>query len=206
VARSKTAKKSPARARPRRANEEASALAGAPPKNPRCKAKTARGKPCRGRAVTGSDLCVAHLRRNGRRSTLTDDITERITAVLRSGGYVQAAASAASVPVRTYNHWLERGDPEGSDPKDEPYRVFREKVERAVAEGEAVNVALISRAAQKDWKAAAWLLERRHPDRWAGPRGRSLNSSIHPDDFAAGEMSSGPDVVDDQVGPDGRPI
>jgi hypothetical protein len=199
-------KDSPASARARRAKEEPSALAGAPPKSGRCEAKTARGKPCRGHAVTGTNLCVAHLRRNGRKSTLTDEITERIVSVLRSGGYAQAAAAAAGVPVRTYNHWLERGDPEGTSKNDAPYREFREKVERAIAEGEAVTVGLISRAALKDWKAAAWLLERRHPDRWAGPRGRRMDSSIHPGDFAEGEPSSGPDVVDDQVGPDGRPL
>jgi hypothetical protein len=33
-----------------------------------------------------------------------------------------------------------------------------------------------------------------------------MNSSIHPDDFAAGEQSNGQQVIDDQVGPDGRPL
>jgi hypothetical protein len=32
---------------------------------------------------------------------------------------------------------------------------------------EARLVVLISRAALVDWKAAAWLLERRHPERWS---------------------------------------
>jgi len=32
---------------------------------------------------------------------------------------------------------------------------------------EARAVVLILRAAQTDWRASAWWLERRHPERWA---------------------------------------
>jgi hypothetical protein len=30
-------------------------------------------------------------------------------------------------------------------------------------------IALVAHAAQRDWRAAAWLLERQHPERWARP-------------------------------------
>jgi hypothetical protein len=45
-------------------------------------------------------------------------------------------------------------------------REFSDAVERAVAEAEARDVALIARAAEKNWQAAAWRLERRAPARW----------------------------------------
>jgi hypothetical protein len=47
--------------------------------------------------------------------------------------------------------------------------VFRPKIEFAEAQAIERDLALIQRAALKDWKAAAWILERRHPDMFARP-------------------------------------
>lgn len=182
-------------------------LAGEPPPRARCTAKTAKGPRCKRLALDGITLCSVHAgARVGRPSKLSDEVTDRICDVLRAGGYTATAVSVAGVGRSTFTDWMERGDPDGTRKDNAPYREFREKVEYALAEGETRNVALIARAGSKDWKAAAWLLERRHPDRWAGPRGRSLDSSIHPEDFAAGETSSGPDIIDNQVRADGRPL
>jgi hypothetical protein len=194
-------------------------LAGPPPKPQRCAAKTAKGKRCKRKAVTGGELCSVHLGAPvGRPAKLDDATTERILSILRTGGYVEAAAGAAGVSKQTIYNWLERGHPEGTrkdeeSPRqlraeDEPFREFRAKVDRARAEGEATALALIQRAAARDWKAAAWMLERTRPERYAGPRGRGIGS-VHPDDFAGGEPSApegAPAVADDQVGPDGSPL
>ena len=66
----------------------------------------------------------------------------------------------------------------------------------------------IADAGATDWRARAWYLERVNPSRYGGPRSRNVSGGIHPDDFANGEPSSAkPDgVIDDQVGPDGRPL
>ena len=37
----------------------------------------------------------------------------------------------------------------------------------AEAEAEVRNVAIVQKAAEKQWQASAWMLERRHPGRWA---------------------------------------
>jgi hypothetical protein len=37
----------------------------------------------------------------------------------------------------------------------------------SVALAEPRLVALVTRAAEQNWRAAAWLLERRYPERWA---------------------------------------
>jgi hypothetical protein len=185
-------------------------LAGPPPKPARCVARTATGARCKRNAMPGADRCPQHLggqpRSPGRPTRLTKDVVEEILDILRVGGYAETAAAAVGISPRTWQHWIKRGDPDGTKQADRPYREFREQVEQAVAEGEAACVAAIRQASAKDWKAAAWMLERQQPDKWAGPRGRGLTSSVHPDDFAAGETSGKQDVIDDQVGPDGRAL
>ena len=46
---------------------------------------------------------------------------------------------------------------------------FLTSVEKAQAESESRDVALVARAAADDWRAAAWRLERKSPRRY-GPR------------------------------------
>jgi hypothetical protein len=191
-------------------------------KRPRCTATTAKSTRCKRLALEGSDICAIHAGAPvGRPTSLTPEVSTRILDIIKAGGYVEAAAQAAGVSRSTFHAWFDRGHPDGvvTDPEkpdervrrkdDEPFRVFRAKVEQAKAEGEAINVARVSAAAVKDWKAAAWILERTHPDRWGGPRSRSIDTSIHPDDFAGGESSvdgSASQVKDDQVGPDGSAL
>src|SRR5215213_3225928 len=92
---------------------------------------------------------------------LTDDVSEKITLVVRHGGSIEAGAAAAGVTLRTVRSWMARGQRSGA--REAPYRAFREAVQRAQAEQEADLVASVTRAAGKSWRAAAWLLERRWP-------------------------------------------
>lgn len=108
-------------------------------------------------------------------SKLTAEMQDRIVRVIRAGGSYELAASVAGVSERTFYVWLERGKRTGR--RDAPYRVLREAVERARAEHETILVAQLNRAAAKgSWRAAAWLLERRFPERWAPRAGRALAS------------------------------
>jgi transposase len=105
----------------------------------------------------------------GRKVALTVEVADRIVQLLRAGNYVETAVAAAGIGRATFYEWLERGVPEGSAQADAPFRAFRERVDRAKAEGEARNVALIVKAAATNWHAAAWMLERQYPDRWGRP-------------------------------------
>jgi transposase len=97
------------------------------------------------------------------RSKLTDDRTAQICTLLRAGTTVDLAAEATGISRRTFYDWLER-DPD-----------FRQSVDEAKAQAEATLVARVAKAsAAGSWQAAAWLLERRWPQRWAkGPRPES---------------------------------
>lgn len=134
-----------------------------------CTARTARGERCKLPAALGVTLCATHagVARVGRKTKLTRQTADRILAILRAGGYDETACAAAGISRQCFWDWLRRGAA-----GEAPYNVFADEVQRARAEGESRNVMLIASAAQNNWQAAAWLLERRHPERWARPSQR----------------------------------
>lgn len=114
-------------------------------------------------------MCQEHLRGSAKRgsSKLSEETTSRICELLSAGNHVNVACAVVGLGKRTFYDWLDRGNPDREKPADEPYREFRQRIERARDEGEARNVTTIAVAARKDWRAAAWLLERQQPERWA---------------------------------------
>ena len=92
---------------------------------------------------------------------LTPEVTERITRLIRLGNCRETAAAAAGISSRTLRNWCMWG----ADGR-EPYTEFCDALEAAEAEIEKNVVIAVIAAAKKDWKAAAWWLERRHPNRW----------------------------------------
>lgn len=132
------------------------------------------GARCQHTALPGATLCAHHAGvRVGRPTKLTQQTADRILTILRAGGYDETACAAAGVSRQQFYAWLRRGR------DDEPlYDAFLADVERARAEGESRNVMLIAQAAQANWQAAAWLLERRHPERWARPSQRDKDAPV----------------------------
>ena len=105
--------------------------------------------------------------KNGRPTSLTPTVQQAILEHLRAGAYFSAACEAVGVPASTGHGWLKRARSEdGQLAATEPYVSFRQAVERAQAEYENGLVRVIEKAAPTEWKAAAWLLERRFKDRW----------------------------------------
>lgn len=102
----------------------------------------------------------------GRPSKLNADVSEQIAASIRAGATIEVAAEAAGITAATFHDWMKRGTLPGKP--NAPHRAFRELVDQARAEGEVALVGRIARASQNgSWAAAAWLLERRYPERWA---------------------------------------
>jgi hypothetical protein len=135
-----------------------------------CSQTTRAGKKCRGRPIPGSNplLCPAHQGKSGRKSLLTPELREILVLMFAVGNHKGVVLQATGVAERTYESWLQKGDPEGTEPENELYRRFRAEVEQAQAEGEVRNIAVITSAAQNgNWKAAAWMAERQAPERWA---------------------------------------
>lgn len=96
-------------------------------------------------------------RKPGRPTLCTPEVAAEISRFVTRGLPVKTAARAAGVSVRSVNEWLARGR-DG----EEPYAAFAEAIERARADFTAVHAGVIDGAGRMgDWKASAWLLERR---------------------------------------------
>ena|SRR5215831_14406176 len=132
-----------------------------------CPVTTAQGERCRNRIMAGYDRCFVHAigvpTNAGRPTTLTPEVEDLLVASLRYGNYVTVATRAAGVGWSTFKAWMQRGAA-----GEEPYAQLKERVEKARAEGQVRLVAIISRAAETDWRAANWLLERQWPEQWGG--------------------------------------
>lgn len=99
-----------------------------------------------------------------KRSKLTPQRQKRICDAIRKGLHLDRAARLGGINPRTFYKWLERGENEGSG----PYFNFLQAVREAEAKAEEYLLGLIQGAAEGgSWQAAAWILERRHPERWA---------------------------------------
>lgn len=102
-------------------------------------------------------------RENGRPTSLNPETHHKIVMYIKAGGYIETAAVAAGVHKTTLYDWLKKATKE----KEGPYRAFADDVDKALAESEMMDVGRISKAAQDGvWQAAAWRLERKHPERW----------------------------------------
>ncbi len=95
---------------------------------------------------------------------------EVIVERVRTGIPPESAAEATGIDGATYYRWMALGVDAFEDGKVRRarpgYREFREAITRARAEAEAIHVAHVAGASVKDWRAAAFLLERSYPQRW----------------------------------------
>ncbi len=94
----------------------------------------------------------------GRKSKFTAPVKTRIIEALRAGTTYEIAAQYAGISRSTLYEWIKKGENTASG----TYRTFYDNIKKAEAEGAVVHLGTISQASKKDWKAAAWLLERRH--------------------------------------------
>jgi len=117
--------------------------------------------------------------RTGRPTKLTPETQKKIVAAIQAGCYMETAAAFAGIDRATLHRWLKRGrraDPEAED--EGIYRDFCAVIARALAQSEVADVTVLSLAAKADWRAAAWRLERKFPDRW----GRRSEITVHETD------------------------
>ena len=99
-----------------------------------------------------------------RPTRLTKKIREDICRGIRNGLSYDRAAQLAGIHPRTFYLWKRKGR-EGKAPI---YVQFVQELKKAEVEGEAAALNEIIKAAKDGtWQAAAWLLERRFPQRWS---------------------------------------
>lgn len=111
-----------------------------------------------------------------RPTKLNDTVQAKVVNAIKAGNYIETAAAYAGINKSTLYDWLKRGEREKQRLEKNPrYRTlkseekfvkFSNAVEKALAESEMRDVLTIGKAAESQWQAAAWRLERKFPARW----------------------------------------
>ena len=112
----------------------------------------------------------------GRPTKLTKELTEEVAKYLRAGNYIETTAALVGINRDSIYEWLKRGAAEQErlmkNPRarlrkrEEIFVEFSDTVKKAQAQSEAMLVGLVGKAAEKNWTAAEWRLERKFPDKW----------------------------------------
>ena len=84
-----------------------------------------------------------------------DEVVTRLTQALRAGNTRRASCAYSGISEDTFANWL-------ADKSE-----FAEAVKKAESDAEVRNVAIIQKAADSTWQAAAWWLERKHKAEWS---------------------------------------
>lgn len=88
-----------------------------------------------------------------RPTRLTEQVQNAVCDAIRHGATYQAAAEAAGIAYSTFNDWRKDQRPR--------YVKFSEAIMRANADAQLDLLAKILNKSDDDWRAAAWILERR---------------------------------------------
>lgn len=98
----------------------------------------------------------------GRPLELTDDIQKKICEALEMGAYIESAAAYADVHKTSLYAWLKRG----RKGETEQFVQFINAVDKAMEMGQLRHLRNIHKRGDTDWKASAWVLERKFPKKW----------------------------------------
>jgi len=108
------------------------------------------------------------VRRIGRPTACTPELTERICEDLRRGLTFKMACEGAGITAAAGHEWVRRGSVDLEAGRTVTrYAEFAEATTRARSDCLASLVSTVRTAAVTDWRAAAWMLERRDPDGWS---------------------------------------
>lgn len=105
----------------------------------------------------------------GRPQTYNQERADRVCEAVRRGLTYKQAASYAGISYSTLNRWRIEGQ---QDDSASEFREFWKAFEQAGGEAAFRCLGYIDEAASRgDWKAAAWMLERRYPKEWGRSQG-----------------------------------
>ena len=111
--------------------------------------------------------------RNGRPSKLTPEVTEKIARLVSEGSFYEPAAIAAGVAYPSMRQWFLQGQADKAAGLTTRFSKFTDALVHAQAQAETRMVSTLAKGGEgkyPDWRAQAFVLERRYPQRWAPPK------------------------------------
>lgn len=108
---------------------------------------------------------------------LTPELVTSIASAVANGSVLRDAALLNGIAESTFHDWMANGR-SGGRPLE---RELVAQVDKALARVKSTGLAIITAHAQKDWRAQAWILEKRFPDEF-GPRvGLTVDGEVRHD-------------------------
>ena len=111
----------------------------------------------------------------GRPCKLTKELQDTLVKSLRIGLYVETACDLAGISRECFYNWVK----EGESFKSGKHRRFSDAIKKAQAEAETRWIAHVVQ--DDSWTSKAWLLERKHRNRWGKDRPMEVDSSLAQD-------------------------
>lgn len=117
----------------------------------------------------------------GAPTKFTEEYRQKILTNLRSGCSIRVACQAAGVSESLFYEWQAAGR-EAAERREKGETLtdhqqtlveFLEGIHSTYTAVEVQSLAQIRAAGQKEWRAAAWIVERRNPQEWGPPTART---------------------------------
>lgn len=96
------------------------------------------------------------------KTKLTPELQKNLIRYIQAGSHIVVACKAVGISEVTFYDWVKRGRA-----GEELYLKFLKSIKKAQAKTEIRNIAIVQKAAEKNWVAAMTWLERKYPQRWA---------------------------------------
>lgn len=95
------------------------------------------------------------------KSKLTPELQEKFCDAIENGDSILGACGYVGIDESTYYKWMKKAEEAKGRTK---FVKFKECVDKAKAKALHNFEQVITRASTEHWQAAAWMLERRHPN------------------------------------------
>jgi len=103
---------------------------------------------------------------DGRPSHVLLEKKRKLIGAIHLGATYEDSAVFSGIPAQTLYDWLERAKKDRALKRNNEYTRFLTELEVGLQTFKVNSLSLINRAGIDDWKAVAWLLERRFRKEW----------------------------------------
>lgn len=133
-----------------------------------CGVETTKGHPCQNKKESCPWHNTENPPENGRPSKLSYERQEKIATAVESGKSLTSAARMAGISRNAVYDWLERGETDKQEGKENEYVDFYDRLTRARGHGEDKYFSTVWQMAveEGDHRFLASLMKQRYPNSW----------------------------------------